>query len=388
MKRRYKRAAYPRSSRRRGLMGSRYWPLLLIGLMIIAAILLFLLTKNTLIPALRKLFIPGDIATVPIGTPETMNTLTEWEREVLLTSKFKHVSYPVILGDDIVFAAGSDNAQNPKLAEIYIANTFTSNARTPEKVEEILAERGDILHLDVSAEYIVYFDGAKTGGGAVMLYDRLDGTVRMLAEADLGWPKPYIAGEYCVWLQRTEPTQEKLLCMDIDSGEVVTLAVFNNSALGLSEPGVQGDLVVYVQEDPEHVGSQRYNRIVLLSLKTGQQTIYDPGMYAFSPVTNGRDIAFTDKMGDVNGSLYLSLDGAMHKRIADNVSAYGLGENFLAYCRYGRIYIYDWKTGQTSQLTQNREYAMLASVSEHGVAWFDITMERRERDILKFAILD
>ena len=105
-------------------------------------------------------------------------------------------------------------------------------------------------------------------------------------------------------------------------------------------------------------------------------------------MTNGRDIAFTDKMGDVNGSLYLSLDGAMHKRIADNVSAYGLGENFLAYCRYGRIYIYDWKTGQTSQLTQNREYAMLASVSEHGVAWFDITMERRERDILKFAILD
>ncbi len=86
--------------------------------------------------------------------------------------------------------------------------------------------------------------------------------------------------------------------------------------------------------------------------------------------------------------LYLSQNGAMPKKLAENVSGYGIADNFVAYCQNGRIYVYFLATGELAQLSESTEYAMLADVSSHGVTWFDITDKNRERDILKFAVVD
>ena len=78
----------------------------------------------------------------------------------------------------------------------------------------------------------------------------------------------------------------------------------------------------------------------------------------------------------------------MSRKLADNVSGYGMADNFVAWSEQGRIYTYDLNTGKKGRVSRPAEYALLASVSHHAVAWFDITAEKREQDILKFAILD
>jgi hypothetical protein len=78
----------------------------------------------------------------------------------------------------------------------------------------------------------------------------------------------------------------------------------------------------------------------------------------------------------------------MQRKIADNVSAYGLAQNFLAWCQQGRIYAYFWQQNQVYEITKPGVYAMLSTISAHAVAWFDITTPVRERDIMQFAILD
>ncbi len=368
--------------------GNALWPVLMAVLSLCGLFLLYLFIFKLAVPFVGSLFKDKREVIMPTATPEQMGDLSTRIREALLNAKFKNISYPVILGDDIFFAAGSDNASNPKLDKIYVANAQTSNFSSPgpQLLEGIAeAECGYILHLDVNASYIVYFDGYSTGGGLLKLYDRNTKQTKTLYKVDYGYIDPKLSGAKCVFLLRVSDSVQKLYSMDVVTGETTTLHVFNNSPLGKLEPGVSTKDVVYVAENPTMTDSNRYNLIYIQSINGTQQT-FDPGLYAYSPVTNGTAIAFTDRMQ--GGALYLSVNGSMQKKIAENVTGYGLAEHFLAWCEQGRIYVYFWQQDKVYQVTKSGEYAMLASVSAHAVTWFDITTPVRERDILKFAVLD
>ena len=79
---------------------------------------------------------------------------------------------------------------------------------------------------------------------------------------------------------------------------------------------------------------------------------------------NGNSIAFSDRL-DGGGALYLSVDGAMQKKIAQNVYSYGLAQRFLAWCEQGRVYVYYWADDKTYMVSKPEEYAMLTTVSDH-----------------------
>lgn len=365
--------------------GSVLWPIVMAGLSLGGLFLGYVFITKTAIPFFRRLVTDQRQVVMPTPTPNLVIDATERIREVLLTGAFRHVSEPVMLGNDIFFAAGSDNAQNPKLTHIYFAQTYVTSAAAPKQIEGIEAECDQILHLDVNADYIVYFDGYRGGGGLLKAYDRQAETVKTIANVDYGHVMPKLSGSKVVFLQRTSPTQEKIYCVDIQSAEVTTLHVYDNSPLGKYQMGVSGGDVVYAAESPA-TDSERYNMIYIVGFD-GKRRSFDPGMYAYAPVTNARAIAFSDGAGQA-GALYLSVEGAMQKKIAENVSGYGLGQNFLAWCEQGRIYAYFWQQDKTYRVSSLGEYAMLASVSDHGVMWFDITTEKRERDILKYAVLD
>jgi len=366
--------------------GTVLWPILMAALALAGLFLLYHLVFGLAVPFVGKLFRDDREVIMPTATPEQYSDLSGHIREVLFTSLFKHVSYPVMLGDDIFFASGSDNALNPKLDKIYVSKAQTSNSALPARITGIEAECGYILHLDVNASYIVYFDGYKGGGGLLKLYDRNTQQVRTLCAVDYGSVIPKLSGTKCVFLQRVSSTKEKLYSLDIETGEVTTLHVYDNSPLGKVQPGVSEKDVAFVAENPKLSDSDRYNLIYIQSFD-GTQKTFDPGLYAYDPVTNGNAIAFTDRLGK-GGALYLSVGGSMQKKIAENVSGYGLADNFLIWCEQGRIYAYFWKENKTYRVSKPAEYAMLASVSEHAVTWFDITAQVRERDILKFAVLD
>ena len=366
--------------------GNALWPVLMALLSLGGLFLLYLFVFKLAAPFVGSLFKDKREVVMPTATPEQKGDLSTYIREVLLNYKLKNISYPVILGDDIFFAGGSDNASNPKLDKIYVSHASSSNVENnATAVEGIEAECGYILSLDVSASYIVYFDGYNTGGGLLKLYDRNSKQVRVLYKVDYGYLVPKLCGTKCVFLLRESDSVQKLYSMDVATGETTTLHVFKNSPLGKLEPGVSAKDVAYVAENPNMTDSERYNLIYIQPL-TGNVQTFDPGIYAYSPVTNGGAIAFTDRMQ--GGALYLSVNGSMQKKIAENVSGYGLAEHFLAWCEQGRIYAYFWQQDKVYQVSRPGEYAMLSSVSAHALTWFDITAPVRERDILKFAILD
>ncbi len=379
--------------------GSAIYPFLLIGIVVAIIALCWLLIAQIAMPLIQSWFGPK-ITEVPLPTKEAeVRDLSDKIREVLLTNKFKYVGKPKLLGDEVYFSSGQDNYYNPLMKEIYVAKQDTANSVTPTKIEGIEAE-GDILAMDVSAEYIVYIDTKKdttTAEGTVIpgrsimyVYDRNTKQTEKLKDIPYDCPDVFLTGDYVVWVERTGETQDKLYMMDLKTKEMTTLAVYEDSPMGVSSPGVCSSNIVWVEPHPEQPESEQYNVIKSMSLgeNAGTITTYEPGMYAFKPMTNGTSIVWSDNFASASSNLYLSQNGAMPKKLAENVSGYGIADNFVAYCQYGRIYVYFLNTGELAQLSKSTEYAMLADVSSHGVTWFDITDENRERDILKFAVVD
>lgn len=380
--------------------GSAVYPFLLIGIVLAIIALCWLLISQIVMPLIQAWFAPK-ITEVPLPTQQAqIGDLSGKIREVLLTNKFKYVGKPILLGDEVFFSSGQDNFYNPLMKEIYVAKQDTANSVTPTKIEGIEAE-GDILALDVSAKYIAYIDtkkdklaaegGVIPGRAMMYVYNRSSQQTEKLKDIPYDCPEVFVTGDYVVWAERTGETQDKLYMMNINSKETTTLAVFDDSPLGVSPPGVSESNIAWVEPHPDQPDSEQYNVIKILSLSgeaTGTVRTYEPGMYAFKPMTNGKAIIWSDNFASVNANLYLSQDDAMPKKLGENVSGYGIADNFVAYCQNGRIYIYYLATGELAQLSKSTEYAMLAGVSNHGVTWFDITDENRERDILKFAVLD
>ena len=248
---------------------------------------------------------------------------------------------------------------------------------------------GDILALDVSADYIVYIDtkkdtamadGGVIPGRAIMyLYNRSTQQTEKLKDIPYDCPDVFLTGQYVVWVERTGETQDKLYMMDLTTKEVTTLGDVQDSPMGVSPPGVCSTDIVWVEPHPDQPDSEQYNVIKTLSLgeNAGTVTTYEPGMYAFKPMTNGSAIIWSDNVASADANLYLSQNGAMPKKLAENVSGYGIADKLVAYCQNGRIYVYFLATGELAQLSKSTEYAMLADVSSHGVTWFDITDQKQ-----------
>ncbi len=368
---------------------SRIWPYAMLALAIGVIALLVWVMSAFVFPFLGSVF-RGEQTAFPSPTPEEQQVgdLTDHIREVLLTNQFRYVSKPALIGDEIFFASGADNALNPALVNIYRSTAATSNSEVPKKVEGIAAQNDNILSVAVSADFIVYFDAKDTGGGTIMAFNRNDNTVTPLKTVLYGVVNVYLEGQWAFWIERTATDTYKLYMMNVKNQELTTLAVYTDSPMGLSEPGVCDTEIAFVEADPDRANSEQYNRIVRQSLTTGEKTTFDPGMYAFHPVTNGSALAWSDHFGAADSTLYLSVDGSMPRKMAENVSEYGLGQNFLAWCENGQIWAYYYKEDALYRVSKPAEYAQLETVSDHGVAWRDVTDEKRERDILKFAGLD
>ncbi len=385
-------SAFGRNKRNRQLQrlrGSRWYPFLMIALTAATLVLCWIILFQLVVPLVKSL-LGNKIQELPMASgQQQVEDFSGRIREVLLTNKFKYVGKPTMLGDDVYFSSGQDNFYNPLMKEIYVAKSETANAQNPTQIEGIEAE-GDIVSLAVNAEYIVYFDSNKTGGGTIYAYTRQTKTTEKLKEVLFGTPEVFLTGPYAVWMERTGPKEDRLFMMNVVTKEYTTLAAFTDNLLGACLPGVSDKSIVWVEPDPDNPDSTQYNVIKIQSLGEDAAAVktYTPGMYACNPMTNGSAIVWSDNFGGKDANLYLTMEGSMPKKLAENVSGYGVAERFVAYCQYGRIYIYNLSTGALGQLTKSTEYALLGTVSAHGVTWFDITDERRERDILKFAVLD
>ena len=357
----------------------------MLGITVAGAALSLWLIFSVIAPAIRSAFSGGQNEILPTPTPAEMVDMTDKIEEILLTSASKNVSKPSIVGDTILFASGGDTGKGAQMTGITIYDRLKDKS---EKVEGIKLQHDNILTMAANADYILYIDSVNTGGGSLFCYNRQTSELKEIKKIANGFPEIKISGEYAVWTERTGQVTEKLYMMNLKSNELTTLEVFEDSPMGLSQAGVAKNEIVWSAPDPERPENDKYSILKILSLESGEITEYHPDMYIFNPVTNGKARAWTDANGGPQSTLYFSLNGTSPKVIAQNVSGYGMGENFLAYCSQGRIYAYFWANDSVARISKDSELAMLTAVSDHAVTWLDITDEKRERDILKYMIVD
>ena len=78
--------------------------------------------------------------------------------------------------------------------------------------------------------------------------------------------------------------------------------------------------------------------------------------------------------------------------VATGVLNYDLGDNFIAYTKDEAVYVYYWADGSTGRLSNSNSRALLASVTDDVVLWYDITDgiigdKEKDRDVLMMATI-
>lgn len=365
-------------------------------------------------PAVRALVKPTvSEMPLPLETEMPYTDYSDRIGEILFDQpEMRNIGMPVMYDNKIYFTIGRDAVtKDPELKQISyralehasltdreepipaLKPLVTREDGSEEQVFEIL-KNDNIVFIDIDDGNIVYFDGKSSGGGVICYYNAESNRVTELKQVYYGTPEVKLSGDCAVWLERTDKTTDKLYMMDVKTRELTTLAVFNNSPFGMSQPGVcsprQGyGYVVWADYNEQYPDNLNFSTIKTRSIPYNEERSqdYEVDMYVHDPVTNGRAMAWTDGNEGESSSLFLSVDRAMPKRMAENVSYHGLGDGFLAWCEDGVIYAYFYDSGEKVRVTRPSELAMLTEVSDKGVVWFDITETRRLRDILKFAIL-
>ncbi|MDL2225143.1 hypothetical protein LJC20_02915 [Eubacteriales bacterium OttesenSCG-928-M02] len=374
---------------------TRGWPFVVLGVTMVLIGLVGWLFFAYLLPLFQNISInvngKGENILPPMNGETTVVDVTDKAQEVLLNSMNRHVSKPVILGNEIYFVSGVSNSGNPRLRTFLVHRPgLVQPIQQPDAGENIQLKYDNILSFDINGDYIAYFDGKNTGGGSIHVFDRESQRTKEIAPVAYGWPEVKLAGHCVVWMERTGNIMDKLYVYEIDTEEITTLAVFEDAPFGASHPGTARDEIVWAEQDEKHPESDAYGVLKILDLggETPEITTFAPGMYVYNPMTNGKTRAWSDKNKGEDAALFISVEGTQSKRIAQGVESYGVAENFVAYTQGGAVWAYFFNEDKLCRVTKPGEYAYLATVGGHGVAWFDITDEKRERDILKYAILD
>jgi len=225
----------------------------------------------------------------------------------------------------------------------------------------------------MNARWIVYLDAAANGGGRMMAYDRTARAAKELKTVHTGLPKPMVYENTAVWMERTGQSRDKLFLVDLETGESVTLAIYDSSVYALSDPYVYDGTLLYVAPD---------GALTKLDLKTGTSgTVPVEADYVHDPKMNGDGIAFLDSDHAPDGRI-LWYDGTRTVEVASGAADFALGDGFVAYTRYDKNYVWFYRDGTTFCTTRSDESAMLLAAGGDVIVWMDVTW--RDKDIMEF----
>jgi outer membrane protein assembly factor BamB len=225
----------------------------------------------------------------------------------------------------------------------------------------------------MNERWIVYLDSAANGGGRMMAYNRQTGEAKALKTVHTGLPRPVVWENTAIWIERTGQTRDKLFAVDLETGESVTIAIFDNSPHALSKPSVYGGTLLYVAPD---------GALTAFDLKTGEsETVPVEADIVHDPQQNADGIAFLDSDHAKSGRL-LFWNGKETVEVVTGAVDFFLGDGFIAYSRYDRNYVYYYGDGTTFCTTRSDETAMLLAAGGDVIVWMDVTW--RDKDIMEF----
>ena len=221
--------------------------------------------------------------------------------------------------------------------------------------------------------WIVYLDSAANGGGRMTAYDRTTGTAKALKTVHTGLPQPLLWENTAVWLERTGQSRDKLFAVDLETGESVTLAIYDNSPYALSKPYLFGSTLLYVAPD---------GKLMKLDLSDGRsEAVPVEAGYVHDPQMNADGIAYLDSDHAPTGRVLFD-NGTETVTVATGAVDFHMGDGFIAYSRYDKNYVYFYGDGTTFCTTRSDETAMLLAAGGDVIVWMDVTW--RDKDIMEF----
>lgn len=299
--------------------------------------------------------------------------LSRVQHEILIP-EYQYASDFSVWRDTILFVVGnytSDGTAAFTRAILY--DTKTQRAA----YQRLALSYKSIRHPRMNDRWVVYLDALSSGGGQLRVYNRETGEDRILKTVHLGMPTLALWEDTVFWVERTGTSRDKLFGCDLNTGESVTLEIFENDDAGISSVSVGGGKLVYVSGP---------GTLKTLDLETGKMREDHFGLTVHDPKTDGRIVAFLDGYHGEDSTLMYVEAGGQPVTVAHGVADFALADGAIVYGEMDKTYVYFLDDGSTFCLTRPSESAMFLGGGGDFAIWMDVTW--RDRDIIEYMHLN
>ena len=375
VKRTSKHLKYTPSKRRWNLDATSYGPALKLALSLLLLAGFVLLTIYGIVPFLTTRLQSG----APLfgkGEPTAQLTqATDAPKDPLLTGTVQTVQYgegyglptavvdPSVFDGKILFATGVDENACDRLVRLDPESGAFENI-------DVARENATIRYPVENGSVIVYVDAKADGGGAIRLFDKTTRETKALAEFSLGVPKLALEAPYLVWMERTAADSGSLMVCDLQSGELLTLAVFTNSAYVGSAPSLKSGQVLYADADTNNAGSSLIRTVLLAD---DSRWDYAAGSYVHDPKSAGDRWAYLSGNHDGSSDLYVAIGGGNPKRVARSVIDFDITPVCVVYSRDETVFAYAFSDDKTYVLSETGTNAQFVMAGGEYALWRDRT---------------
>ena len=314
----------------------------------------------------------------PTPVPGTERTiygvdLSRVQHEILIP-EYQYASDFSVVGDTILFVVGNYTPDGTAAFTRVILYDTEARQATYQKLD---LQYKSIRHPRMNDRWIVYLDALSSGGGQIRVFNRETEENRVLKTVHLGLPVLALWEDTVFWVERTGTSRDKLFGCDLNTGESVTLEIFENTDAGVSAVDAGGGKLVYVTGP---------GALKTLDLATGEAKEDHFGVTVHDPRTDGRITAFlTGFHGEDSDLVYLDETGTLIT-VAHGAANFALAEGAIVYGMLDRTYVYFLDDGATFCLTRPSESAMFLGAGGDFAIWMDVTW--RDRDIIEYMHLN
>lgn len=389
--------------RRRKLMASKIGPWLrILGVLALIAVAVVLVIRLVVPPMLQMMGVewppstptPATPTPKPTPTPHPLTVLepTQYLRDIdVSTNDLRFAADPYRYEDKIYFVAGRDPDGSAHFKALYEYDMVTGEQRA---LDDVQIQHDDVFRPQTNENWIVYLDHKRTGGGKIKVLDRSTNNISTVKTYYSGMPSIVLDGDLLAWMERTGTNMDKVFLFDLRTRENMTAAMLERSVFGQSDVDLSESEVIWADADPSATGEARDQTAVInyLSLLPSTESKkvqnYLPGTYVHDPKTNGTARVWTDQRSGPSPKLYLSLNQGPPEMVAEKVTGYDLGSDFVAYCADEVMYVYFWGTkGFQRQISLQGEKCIFAGVSNDTVFYY-VTGGVSANDIIKYVLVN
>lgn len=361
----------------------------LIGLVIAVSVFLFI---NFMLPSFKSA-ITTTTSTFQIGAREYDPSLKLKEKKdyshaiAALSTKVKYMGDVYMDGDEVIYGTVGDKATNSQITGLYIYNISTSQTTQVS----VTLQNTDILQNKLNDKYIVYLDSNRIMGSTIKAVDRSNNKTFIVKTCGASNPTLRLYDKYLVWTERTGTNKDKLFLYDLETRENSTIHIFNNSeAYAFSKPDINNNTVVFAATSSKDEKNGAIYSIYIGGKET-EPYVYETDTYVHNPKTNGTAAVWIDTNGTSSSNLYYTENVRNNDerpvKIADGVTEYGIGDNFIAYNKGNSIYLYFPTDDETYKLLPENEYGVIMSVNGNALTWLNTTYSTRSKDEIKYVII-